>query len=132
MALIALAASLAPLAACSDDEQGSTGELCAALADIDGPGTVFADFDPTDPEAALAQLRTARVELGELQAAAPDEVRDAIELEIDYVQALIDGLADVPDGDATAAVAVVHATTEAHPDVQAAADELEAFTVDSC
>ena len=71
MALIALAASLAPLAACSDDEQGSTGELCAALA-------------------------------------------------------------DVPDGDATAAVAVVHATTEAHPDVQAAADELEAFTVDSC
>lgn len=93
---------------------------------------MFADFDPTDPEAALAQLRTARVELGELQAAAPDEVRDAIELEIDYVQALIDGLADVPDGDATAAVAVVQATTEAHPDVQTAADELEAFTADSC
>ncbi|MGK2947418.1 MAG: hypothetical protein ACSLFP_02500 [Acidimicrobiales bacterium] len=132
MALVGLLASLAPLTACSDDDQGSTGELCAALADIDGPGTVFADFDPTDPEAALEQLRTARVELGELQAAAPDEVRDAFEVEIAYVQALIEGLDEVPDGDATAAVAMVQAITEAHPDVQGAADQLEAFTVDSC
>lgn len=132
LGLLGVVAALAPLAACRDDDQGSAEELCAALAEADGLGAVFADFDPTDPDGALERLRTARVELGELHTAAPSEARDALQVEIDYVQDLIDGLADVPEGDATAAAAVVQATTAAHPGVQAAADELEAFAAESC
>ena len=58
----------------------------------DRRAAVFAGFDPSDTERALAQLRHARVTLGELHDAAPGEVRDDIEVEIAYVQALIDGL----------------------------------------
>jgi len=119
------------LAACSD-ESGSAEELCAALGAADGLATVFAGFDPTDSEAALDQLRTARVELGELQEAAPSDVRDDLQVEIDYVQALIDGLEQVPAGDPAAAAAMVQSVTDAHPDVQAAADGLEAYAAASC
>jgi hypothetical protein len=119
------------LAACRDDA-GSAEELCAALAGAEGLATVFAEFDPTDTETSLDQLRTARVELGELQEAAPSEVRDDLQVEIDYVQALVDGLATVPAGDPAAAAAMVQRVTDEHPDVQAAADQLEAYAADTC
>lgn len=118
------------LLGCSDDE-GSADELCAALAQADVTG-LFADFDPTETESALDQLRTARVQLGQLHDAAPGEVRDDLQVEIDYVQALIEGLEQVPAGDPTAAAVEVQAVTDAHPDVQAAAEDLEAFAADHC
>ena len=63
-----------------------------------GVATTFQGFDPSDPEAALDQLRTARVTLGDLHDEAPDEVRDDLQVEIDYVQALIDALEQVEPG----------------------------------
>jgi hypothetical protein len=125
------ALALSTLGACSDDD-GSAEELCAALADTEGRATLFADFDPTDADAALDRLRLARVQLGELQAAAPRGVRDALQTEIDYVQALVDALEEVPPGDATAAATAVQGVTDDHPEVQAAADELESFVAREC
>jgi len=94
---------------------------------------VFEGFDPTDAATALEQLRTARVELGTLKDAAPGEVRDDLEVEIGYVQALIDELEPLQDGvDALQVAASVQAVTDAHPDVAAAAATLEAFSTDRC
>jgi hypothetical protein len=90
------------------------------------------DFDPTDPESALAQLRDARVTLGELYSAAPEEVRDELQTEIDYVQALIDALEDVPPGDATESALQVQSVTDAHPGVDEAAQRLAAFVEREC
>ncbi len=129
---LAMAVGLTLAAASCADDGGSTEELCAALADAEGVTTVFADFDPTDTESSLDQLRTARVQLGELQDAAPSDVRDDLQVEVDYVQALIDGLEEVPAGDPGAAAALVRTVTDEHPGVQAAADELEAFVATSC
>jgi hypothetical protein len=118
------------LVACSEDD-GSAEELCAAVAEADVTG-VLQGFDPTDPEAALAQLRDVRVTLGELLDAAPEEVRDDLQVEIDYVQALIDVLEGVQPGDATESALQVQAVTEAHPDVDDAAADLALFAEDEC
>lgn len=131
MATVAVALLLLAAAACSDDE-GSAESLCRAVAERGDVATTFLGFDPSDPEAALEQLRGARVTLGELHDAAPDEVRDDLQVEIDYVQALIDALEHVEPGDATDAALQVQAVTEAHPEVDAAAAELAAFSAREC
>jgi hypothetical protein len=120
------------LAACTDDDDGSAEALCAAVADIDDLGATFRGFDPTDPEAALEQLRPARVSLGELLDEAPSSVRDDLQAEIDYVQALIDALEGVEPGDATEAALQVQSVTDAHPDVAEAAAVLTAFAEREC
>jgi hypothetical protein len=119
------------LGACSSDE-GSAEELCAALRDNPSIATTFEGFDPTDVDGALEQLRSARVTLGELNDAAPAGVRDDLRVEIDYVQALVDGLQGVEPGDAAAAVAVVQQVTDDHPDVPGAASALDEFSATSC
>jgi hypothetical protein len=117
-------------AGCTDDE-GSVEALCDAVAEAEG-FTVLGDFDPTDPEAALDQLRSARVTLGELLDDAPEEVRDDLQVEIDYVQALVDALELVPAGDATESALRIQAVTDAHPGVDDAADNLAAFASEEC
>ena len=118
------------MAACNDD-RGSVEALCDAVAEADG-FTALRDFDPTDPETALDQLRSARVTLGELLEDAPDEVRDDLQVEIDYVQALVDALEEVPAGDATESALRIQAVTDAHPGVDDAADNLAAFAEEEC
>ena len=128
---LVLVALLLLASSCSDDD-GSAESLCHALAEEDGVASTFQDFDPSDPEAALDQLRTARVMLGDLLDEAPGPVRDDLQVEIDYVQALIEALELVEPGDATRAALQVHEVTEAHPDVDAAAITLAAYAEREC
>lgn len=123
--------SVVALAACNDDG-GSAEALCTAVAEGDGLATTFQAFDPTDPEVALEQLRPARVALGELLDEAPDEVRDDLQVEIDYLQALIDALEPVEPGDATQTALQVQAVTDAHPGVAEASDNLATFAEREC
>lgn len=102
------------------------------MADGDGLAATFQGFDPTDPEAALEQLRAARVALGELLDDAPGGVADDLQVEVDYVQALIEALETVPPGDATEAALQVDSVTQAHPGVADAAAELTAFAQREC
>lgn len=127
----AVALAVVALASCNDDG-GSADALCAAVAEGDGLATTFQGFDPTDPEAALEQLRPARVALGELLDEAPDDVRDDLQVEIDYVQALIDVLEPVEPGDATQTALQVQAVTDAHPGVAEASATLAAFAEREC
>ena len=63
---------------------------------------------------------------------APDEVRDVLQVEIDYLDALIDALEQVEPGDEAEAALQVQAGTAAHPDVDEAAAELAAYTAGEC
>jgi hypothetical protein len=131
-ALPALALSGAMvLVACSGDE-GSAEELCAAVRDDPTLTSTFTGFDPTDTDHALEQLRAARVSLGELRDAAPAEVRDDLTVEIDYVQALLEGIEGLDGRDSAETVAVVQQITSEHPDVDDAAASLAAFAAESC
>ncbi len=98
----------------------------------DGLATTFQGFDPTDPEVALEQLRPARVVLGELLDDAPAEVADDLQVEVEYVQALIEALETVTPGDATESALQVQSVTDAHPGVGDAATELAAFAQREC
>jgi len=129
MAALTLAA--VSLVACNDDS-GSPAALCQAVAAGDGITTLFQGFDPTDPEAALDTLRRARVALGDLLDEAPGEVRDYLQVEIDYVQALIDALEPVEPGDSTEAALQVQSVTDAHPKVPDASAALAAFAEREC
>jgi hypothetical protein len=122
---------VAALVACGDGG-GSAEELCTAVRADHSTAAVFSGFDPTNREKALDQLTAARVTLGELRAAAPDEVRDDLDVEIDYVQGLIDGLTELDGNDPAAAVEVVRQVTEDHPDVPDAAAELATFSQEHC
>lgn len=119
------------VASCSDDG-GSPEAFCAALADADGLATTFQGFDPTDPEVALEQLRGARVVLGDLLDDAPDEVRADLQLEVDYTQALIEALEDVPADDPTEAALQVQSVTDAHPGVDTASADLASYAAREC
>jgi hypothetical protein len=123
--------SVVALVACTS-ASGSTKELCQALREGPGLASVFQGFDPTDATSALEQLRTARVALGDLKDAAPGEVRDDLQVEIVYVQALIDALEPLEDDDATRVALTIQAVTDAHPDVPTAAATLESFEAERC
>jgi hypothetical protein len=126
MAVIVIA-----LTACGGDG-GSAEALCRAVAEGDAVTTTFQGFDPTDAEAALERLRSARVTLGELLDEAPSAVREDLQVEIDYLQALIDALEAVEPGDARQAALQVQAVTDAHPEVADAAAALSAFAEREC
>jgi hypothetical protein len=119
------------LVACTDDDD-SAAELCEAVAESGALAATFQGFDPTDPEAALDQLRAARIALGDLLDVAPEEVRDDLQVEIDYVQALIDALEGVPPGDATESALQIQSVTDAHAGVDEASANLVAFAEEEC
>jgi hypothetical protein len=127
---VALVATV--LFACSSDEEGSEEQFCAAVADRTAYAAVFEGFDPTAPERALEQLRTARVELGELRDVAPSEIHDELDTEIDGVQQLIEALEGVAPGDSAAAVDAVRAREDNLADVREASIALETYTDTTC
>ncbi len=120
------------LASCTSDG-GDTDAFCNTLTNGQQYRTVFEGFNPTDATDALDRLRTARLDLGELKADAPSEIRDDLQVEIDYVQALIDGVAALgPGTDARNLTATFQAVTTDHPKVPAAAAALETFATAGC
>lgn len=119
------------LVACGGDG-GSAEKLCETVRSDRTVAAVFSGFDPTDTEHALEQLRAARVTLGELHDDAPDEVRGDLEIEIDYVQDLIEGIEATDGDDAAQAVDAVRRVTAEHDDVGEAAASLAAFSQEHC
>lgn len=58
---------------------------------------------------------------------------DDLQVEIDYVQALIDALEALePDADSSEVALTVQSVTDVHPDVRDAAATLERFAKDEC
>lgn len=131
MRRVVLVGCLGALVACGGSK-GSAEELCAAVRADRSTAAVFDGFDPTDTVEALEQLRAARLTLGGLRDAAPDEVRDALDVEIAYVQALADTLEPMQDAEPAQVVEAVRQVTADHPGVKAAAGELAAFSDEHC
>jgi hypothetical protein len=133
LALVALVLVVAAPAACSDDGGGSAEELCRVVGDGRAFTDVFATgFDPTDVERATAQLEAAETDLGELRAAAPSEVRDDLDAESDYLDAVAQVLADGDPDDPAAIVASINALAEQRSKAQVAGLELRNFEAQHC
>jgi hypothetical protein len=129
----ALAGGLALLTVACSEDGGSAEELCAVLDGGRSFGTLFeGGLDPTDTERALEQLRVARVDLEQLHDAAPSEVRDDLQVELDYVEALTEVVETVDPDDPAAVVDAVNALGERKAAVEAAAVRLRAYEADHC
>jgi Spy/CpxP family protein refolding chaperone len=132
-ALAAALATVASTAACSDDDGGGTAaELCALVADGRHANLFAEGFDPTDRARALAQLRAAEVDLDELLAAAPGDLRAAIDDEIRYVEALLEAVEGTDPDDPAAVVSAVNALDEEREAAEVAALDLAAFQAEQC
>jgi len=127
----ALLCAISVLLGCTSDE-GSIEDLCAAWKAVPDAAGLFAGFDPSDAPRAVEQLASARVVLRELRGAAPEGPREDLDVEIAYVDALIDGLSGLGSEDAQQAAEVVSEITAEHPRVAEASASLAAFSQTSC
>jgi transposase len=131
LAVAAVALAAASVAGCGDDD-GDAEAFCPLVADRAGLAAMTENFDPSDRDRALEQLRAIRVELGELRAAAPSEIRGDLDTQIDAAQDLIDALVEVPPGDPAAAVEAVRAAQADMDDLPQATSNLETWTAENC
>jgi hypothetical protein len=128
----AVAVAVSGLGACGDDGGGSAQAFCASVADRDAFAAVVDGFDYSDRDRALDQMRTARVELGELREDAPGEIRSDLDVQVDATETLIDALEAAPAGDPVATVEAVRAVQPDLDEVEEAGARLEAWTREHC
>ena len=131
--LLAAAALAVAGAACSKGSGGSVAEVCAVLGDGRAYTALFDQgFDPTDTQRALTQLQAARVDLQQLREAAPKDLRDDIDAEADYLDAVLHVIDTVDAEDPAAVVAGINALESERSAAQVASLELRTFEETSC
>ena len=125
---------LGSAASCSDDDGGDDAtELCALVGDGRGYAPLFeGGFDPTDRDRALAQLRAATVDLGELRGAAPSSLHAAIDDEVRYLDALVEVIEASDPDDPAAVVDAVNGLDEEREAAEVAGLELATFQAEHC
>jgi hypothetical protein len=129
---LGLAAVTGALAACSKDD-GSPEALCSVLGDGRAFTALFEQgFDPTDTQRALAQLEAARVDLDQLQDAAPAEVRDDLQTELRYLDAVKAIIERVDPDDPAAVVAGINDLSKERSAAQVASLELRSYEQVHC
>lgn len=129
---LGLAALAGALAACSKDG-GSPEALCSVLGDGRAFTALFEQgFDPTDAQHALAQLEAARVDLDQLRDAAPAEVRDDLQTEMRYLDAMTAVIEHVDPDDPAAVVAGINDLSDERSAAQVASLELRSFEQVHC
>jgi hypothetical protein len=120
--------------ACSDDDDaGSAEELCSVVGDGRSFTALFDQgFDPTDTQRALSQLAAAKVDLDQLRRAAPAEVRDDLDAEIRYLDAVTRILQGEDPDDPAAVVAAINGLAEERSAAQVASLVLGEFQAQHC
>lgn len=127
--------ALIPLAACSGDDGGderSAAGVCAVLSANPQMEELARDFDPTDVPRALETLDAMELNLHVIRDAMPDEGRDEIDRQLDYVRALRDALREVDPDDPTAVAAAVNGLADEASEASLAASDLQRFQDTRC
>lgn len=127
---VALLCGLVALAACSgDDDPQAT--FCDAASDTDSFEAIFADFDPADTDAALEAFRTARDTEIDLRRDAPEAVRADIDLLVQFLDDLVEGLEDV-DTTSTGRPAIYDEISTDFDQIEAASARIETYVKANC
>jgi hypothetical protein len=129
---LGLAALTGAVGACSK-EHGSPEALCSVLGDGRAYTALFEQgFDPTDSQRALAQVQAARVDLDQLRDAAPADVRDDLDKEMAYLDAVKGVIERVDPDDPAAVVAGINDLSDERSAAQVASLELRSFEQVHC
>jgi hypothetical protein len=130
---LVLLLAVASVVACSDDDAGSAEELCSVVGDGRSFTALFDQgFDPTDTQRALSQLAAAKVDLDQLRRAAPAEVRDDLDAEIRYLDAVTRILRGEDPDDPAAVVTAINGLAEERSAAQVASLVLGEFQAQHC
>ncbi len=133
MALPLLLAAVSIVACSGGDDAGTAEELCSVVGDGRSFTALFDQgFDPTDTQRALSQLAAAKVDLDQLRRAAPSEVRDDLDAEIRYLDAVTGILRGEDPDDPAAVVAAINGLSEERSAAQVASLVLEEFQTEHC
>lgn len=128
--LVGLALVVAPLAACGDDSDDQSA-FCDAASDTESFEAIFADFDPTDTDSAIAAFRKARDTEIELRRDAPDAIRADIDLLVQFLDDLVEGLEAV-DTTATERPAIYDEISTEFDQIEAASGRIETYVKANC
>lgn len=128
--LVGLALVVAPLAACGDDADDQSA-FCDAASDTESFEAIFADFDPTDTDSAIAAFRKARDTEIELRRDAPDAIRADIDLLVQFLDDLVEGLEAV-DTTATERPAIYDEISTEFDQIEAASGRIETYVKANC
>lgn len=128
--LIGIALVAAPLAGCSGDADDQSA-FCRAASDTASFEAIFADFDPTDTESAIAAFRAARDTEIDLRRDAPDAIRADIDLLVQFLDDLVEGLEAV-DTTATERPAIYDEISQEVDQIEAASGRIETYVKANC
>ena len=117
---------------CSDSKGGSAEQLCGIVGSGRFGELFQQGLDPTDTDRALAQLRAAAVDLGQLRDAAPSEVRSSVKDEMAYISAVTKVLQDVSPDTPAAVVNAVNALKAQRDKAEAASATLQGYQDAHC
>lgn len=118
--------------ACSSTKGGSAAALCQLVTSRSFTDVFQKGLDPTDTSRALAQVKAASVDLGQLRDAAPNEVRGAVADEIAYMDAVTKVLEKAKPDDPGAVVAAVNGLTAQREAAQTASVKLTSYQGAHC
>ena len=128
--VIGLALVTAHLAGCGDDSDDQSA-FCDAASDTESFEAIFADFEPTDTESAIAAFRKARDTEIELRRDAPDAIRADIDLLVQFLDDLVEGLEAV-DTTATERPAIYDEISTEFDQIEAASGRIETYVKANC
>ena len=128
--LIGLALATAPLAGCGGDSDGQSA-FCDAASDTESFEAIFADFDPTDTESAIAAFRRARDTEIDLRRDAPEALRADIDLLVQFLDDLVEGLEAV-DTSADERPAIYDEISTDFDQIEAASGRIETYVKANC
>ncbi|WP_436792794.1 hypothetical protein [Actinospongicola halichondriae] len=118
------------MAACGGDDDPQMA-FCDAASDTDSFEAIFADFDPADTDAALEAFRTARDTEIDLRRDAPEAVRADIDLLVQFLDDLVEGLEDL-DTSSTGRPAIYDEISTEFDQIEAASGRIETYVKANC
>jgi dihydrodipicolinate reductase len=130
-AVVSLVVLAAALVACAGDG-GDLDAFCAQARDTGQLDEVFDTYDPSDVEGTAAQFAAALEAYESLRSDAPAEVRDDLDVLIDFTTEFRDSLLDGDPSDPGTTTQVGLDLEERFAEVEAATNELEVFVANNC
>lgn len=129
-AILVALLGLAALGGCGGDGDSQTA-FCDAASDTESFEAIFADFDPADTESALEAFREARATEIELRRDAPDAIRADIDLLVQFLDDLVEGLEDL-DTTSTGRPSIYDELSTDFDQVEAASGRIETYVKANC
>ena len=116
------------LSACRGENDGDPAAFCAAAADQSAFDAVFAELDPTDVPKATEAFDAALAEERRLRDDAPAAVRSDIDVLIQFLEDLVDGLATEATTTTGAGIGGAEARPPIYDELRPRFDQVEAAT----